>query len=232
MKRIAWLVLVGVLGCGLAACSSVGSNKPDTPAAVTTGKALRATGYSHFDDSGKVSVNQRWLMAQQTAKLNAYRGLADQLYKEVLDGKNTVGSQVMRDEVYRVYFDTYLRGALAVDYRTVKDVLMATVELKLSPRFFRCMSGDADVVNQCLQDDGKLPFTRIGYKPATTTSVNMACDNRDCSDQLYVQGFSKERNRVDDALLDAGLYDVEWMVRTGADLTARYFLLQGLIHAF
>jgi hypothetical protein len=222
MKHMALLTLMIMVV--LDGCASMESTSPNT----ISSKTLSSTGYSRFQDGGGISVNQRWLMAQQAAKLDAYRGLADLLYKEALDGQKTVGSQVMSDEAYRVYLDTYLRNARAVDYRTVKDTLKTTLELNLSPRFYRCMSGDAAVVSQCLQDDNKLPFTRIGYKPAVTTSANMACANRDCSDQLYVQGFSKDRNSVDDVLLDAGLYDTEWMVQTGVDL----FLINGVIFGF
>ncbi len=228
MKRTAsWVIAVLTL-CLLTACSSVGGNKAETTAPVTAGKTLRAVGYSRYENGGNVSVDQRWLMAQQAAKLDAYRGLADQLYKEVLDGQKTVGSQVMNDEVYRVYLDTYLRGAHAVDYRTVKDTLKATLELDVTPHFYRCMAGDTVIVSQCLQADNKLPFTRLGNKPATMVSVNMACSNPDCSDQLSVQGFSKDRNPVDDALLNMGLYDTEWMAQTGVNL----FIINGIIRGF
>jgi|GEM_PF-291267 hypothetical protein len=230
MKRTSLWILVGLVACVLAGCSSLGGKAGNAAAEPSASKVLRATGYSRFEDGGNVSANQRWLMAQQAAKLDAYRGLADQIYKEALDGKKTVGSQIMSDEAYRLYFDTYLREARAVDYRTVKDTLKATLELNLTPRFYRCMTGDAVVVNQCLQDDNKLAFTRIGYKPAATASANLACGNRDCSDQLYVQGFSKDRNPVDDVLLDAGLYDVEWAAHTGAQIFGRYFLIQRVIN--
>ncbi|MDD1623065.1 MAG: hypothetical protein LUQ11_16445 [Methylococcaceae bacterium] len=230
MKRTSSWLLIGLAACVFAGCSSLGGKAGSAVAEPTADKVLHATGFSRFEDNGNVPVNQRWLMAQQAAKLDAYRGLADLLYKEPLDGRKTVGSQVMSDEAYRVYLDTYLRGARAVDYRTVKDTLKATLELNLTPRFYRCMTGDADVVNQCLQDDKRLQFTRIGYKSATTTSVNMACGNRDCSDQLYVQGFSKDRNAVDNALLNAGLYDVEWTVHTAADLAGRFMAIQGFIY--
>lgn len=230
MKRTALWILVGLAVCVLAGCSSLGGKADSAAALPVAGKTLRATGYSRFEDSGNVPVNQRWLMAQQAAKLDAYRGLAEQLYQETLDGQKTVGSQVMSDEAYRVYFDTFLREARAADYRTVKDSLKATLELNLTPRFYRCMSGDTVVVNQCLQADNKLAFTRLGFKPATTTSANLACGARDCSDQFYVQGFSKDRNPVDDALLDAGLYDVEWAAHTGANVFGRYLLFKGFFN--
>ncbi|MGZ4958134.1 MAG: hypothetical protein ACXV7J_02670 [Methylomonas sp.] len=227
MKLTALSVLAGLMIGALSACSSLGGSKAESVEPVKTSKTMRATGYSRFDN-GNVSTNQRWLMAQQAAKLDAYRGLADQLYKEVLDGQKTVGSQVMSDDIHRMYLDTYMRSAKPVDYRTVRDTLQASLELNVTPRFYRCMAGDAAVVNQCLQEDNKLPFTRTGNKPAIITSVNMACDNPDCSDQLHVQGFSRERHAVDNALLDLGLYDTEWMVQTGVNL----FLINGVVLGF
>jgi hypothetical protein len=74
-KTICWVLMVLALN----GCAAVGDKHADVPSA---GKTLRATGYSRFDDSGKLAVNQRWLQAQQAAKLDAYRGLADLLYQE------------------------------------------------------------------------------------------------------------------------------------------------------
>jgi len=195
-------------------------------------KKLEANGYSRFEDiGGQQKVNQRWLSAQQVAKLNAYRGLADQLYYEPIGNNKTVGSQVIQHEVYRVYLDTYLREAQAIDYQTVNDSLKATLELKLTPRFYQCMSGDLIYARQCLQEDGKSTFTRIGQKSAITTSSNLACGTPDCSDQLYVKGFSKDRNAVDDVLLDTGFYDAEWTVNTGARTLFNYLLIYGFMNA-
>lgn len=212
----------------LSGCASVGGKIAEAPFA---GKTLRATGYSHFDDSGKLAANQRWLQAQQTAKLDAYRGLADLLYQEKLSNQTTVGAQVMHDEAYRIYLDSYLREAHAADYRTVRDSLKTTLELHLSARFYRCMSGDTLLVGQCLQEDNKSGFTRLGYKTATVTSANLACGARDCSDQYYVQGFSKQPGAVDEVLLDAGLYDVEWTANTGLRTVLQYLLINGFLNA-
>ena len=194
-------------------------------------KTLSASGYSQFEDNNQLNFSHRWLSTQQLAKLNAYRGLAEKLYYEPLGGNKTVGSQVVSNEVYRIYFDTYLREARASDYRAIKDNLKTTLELKLTPRFYQCMGGDIATVNRCIEEDGKLPFTRLGYRTASTTSVNLACGVPDCSDQFHVKGFSKKRNVVDDALLDAGFYDVEWTVNTGARMLFNYLLLNGLINA-
>jgi len=220
MMMLATLMILG--------CAQVGSR--DSMA--VTDKTLVASGYSQFADVGVLQkVNQRWLSAQQVAKLNAYRSLADQLYYESLGNNKTVGSQVVQSEVYRVYLDTYLRNAQAVDYLTVKNSLKATLQLKLTPRFYQCMSSDLVGARQCLQEDDKLAFTRIGYKTASLSSKNLACAQLDCSDQFFVKGFSKDRNVVDDAMLDAGFYDLEWTVNTGARTLFNYLLTYGFLNA-
>ncbi len=212
-------------------CAQV-NNRDSTVASSITDKTLVASGYSQFADVAVLQqVNQRWLSAQQVAKLNAYRSLADQLYYESLGNNKTVGSQVVQNEVYRVYLDTYLRNAQAVDYLTVKNSLKATLQLKLTPRFYQCMGGDLARTQQCLQEDDKIAFTRIGYKTATIVSNNLACAQMDCSDQFYVKGFSKDRNVVDDAMLDAGFYDLEWTANTGARSLFNYLLIYGFLNA-
>jgi hypothetical protein len=220
MMMLATLMILG--------CAQVGSRD----SIAVTDKTLVASGYSQFADVGVLQkVNQRWLSAQQVAKLNAYRSLADQLYYESLGNNKTVGSQVVQSEVYRVYLDTYLRNAQAVDYLTVKNSLKATLQLKLTPRFYQCMSSDLVGARQCLQEDDKLAFTRIGYKTASVSSKNFACAQLDCSDQFFVKGFSKDRNVVDDAMLDAGFYDLEWTVNTGARTLFNYLLTYGFLNA-
>jgi hypothetical protein len=94
------------------------------------------------------------------------------------------------------------------------------------------MAGDQAVINQCLREDKKLAFTRLGFKTAKTSSVNINCASSDCSDQFHVQGFSNPTNVVDSTLLDTGLPDTEWIANTGVSLFSRAFFLQVLIHGF
>ncbi len=216
-----WMLVVAVFG----GCASRGLSRAEAPVA---NKTLVGSGYADLSKGDSFQFKQHWLNAQQFAKLNAYRGLADQLYYEPVGDQKTVGSQVVGHEAYRVYLDTYLRQAKASDYRTVKDTLQATMTLELTPRFYRCMGGELAEVRQCLREDGKLAITRLGQKKALTTSANLACTNRDCSDQFFVQGFSKDRNPVDDLMLDAGLYDMEWT----ANAAARALFNQYLIDEF
>jgi hypothetical protein len=213
----------------IAGCASV--NQQRTAEAPFAGKTLSANGYANFGDNDAVQIKQRWLSTQQQAKLNAYRGLADQLYYEPVGGNKTVGSQVVGSEAYRIYLDGYLREARASDYRTVKNTLKTTMTLTLTPRFYQCMGGNLPEIERCLREDNKLEITRLGYRQAQTTTVNLACGNRDCSDQFYVQGFSNDRAKFNDSLLKIGLYDSEWLINTGTRTLFNALLLQGMVNA-
>lgn len=223
MKGKVLCVVLGMM-LVLAGCAS---NDVQRNAHWNQQKVLSANGYTRFDDSAQVSVSQRWLSAQQQAKLAAYRDLAESLYYEPLGENKTVGSQVMSHEVYRIYLDTYLREARASDYRTVRDSLKTTLQLKLTPRFYQCMGGDGAQAQRCIQEDGKLPFTRLGFQPATIRSVNLVCGASDCSDQFHVKGFSKKRSVIDNAMLDHGFYDVQWTVNTGLRVLFNYLVIYG-----
>jgi len=232
MKRAAFILFFCLaLLSGLTACSGVQSHDEPTAGLPTAARVLQATGFSRFDDSGRLNVGQRWLSARQIAKLNAYRGLADQLYDEPLGPETTVGSRVIENEVYRVYLDLYLRQAQASDYRTFKDRLKTELQLPLTARFYHCMSGAPALAEQCIREDGKLAYTRLGYKTATTTRVNLACGSAGCSDQFHVGGFNSRPGPVDSALLDAGLYGVEWTLNMTGRTLFNYLLINGIINA-
>lgn len=186
-------------------------------------KVLKAEGYGRFSDT--MQLKQRWLNTQQIAKLNAYRGLAEQLYDEPLDDHQTVGSKVISNEAYRLYLDNFLREARTSDYRTVKDTLKVSMTLALTPKFYQCMSGDQFQIQRCLREDHKMDFSRLGHQPAITKSVNLACSRRDCSDQFHVKGFTHETHAINDALLDKGLYDMQWMANTSARLLFNHLLI-------
>ena len=80
MKRSMTLFAVFGLLLLVAGCSSTGGLHTEQ-AELFGEKTLQASGYSQFDDSGRLNVNYRWLSAEQLAKLNAYRGLAHQRYR-------------------------------------------------------------------------------------------------------------------------------------------------------
>lgn len=185
-------------------------------------KTLQANGFAIIKNTDGQSFTQQWVTAKQEARLHAFRELATQMYKEVLPGGSTVGGNVIKDESYRIYVDMFLRNARSVDYQSVRDRAKVTLSLTLNQEFYRCMDGDLSTVAQCIQGMHKSTLTRLGSKEARVETRNLSCQSSDCIDQFYVAGFSKEPSAVDDALLDAGLYDSEWMMNTGGSLLGRY----------
>lgn len=156
MKRAIIKIMGLGMGLMLVACAST----EPKPLAIMQSKTLMADGYGSFDD--RLQVKQRWLSTQQIAKLNAYRGLADQLYDEPLANGDTIGSKVIGDEAYRIYLDNYLREARASDYRTLNSTLKVTLSLTLTPQFYQCMGGDQAAIKHCLRHDHKLDFQSSG----------------------------------------------------------------------
>lgn len=223
------LVLMLVI---LTACTSSVAQKQAKIVQPNPDRVLYASGYGRLTDDANLSVNQRWLKAQQTAKLVADRALAAQIYQEPLSGQKTVAAQVLANDAYRIYVDSYLRTAQAIDYHTLQDVLQVKMTLKLTQRFYQCLDSDVSGINECLQIDNKLPLTRIGYKTSTQTTVSLACATAACAEQYDIQGFSRKPELIDDTLLAAGLYDHEWAVHTSFDLITRLFLIKGLVHGF
>lgn len=219
------VLLVSVVGLALSACSAPLHQSSTT---LPIEKQLVGSGFARYTEESQAT--KRWLQTQQQAKLDAYRDLAEQVYRVVLKDGRTVGHQVVADERYRQYVDIYLRQAKASEYRNARDVLKAQMTLTLTPRFFQCLQGDVSEVSLCLLEQNKSIVTRIGQRTATSGSINLACAQADCSDRLAVGGFDGKRNPVDAALLEAGLYDSEWFVNTGGDVMGRYFLLQGILN--
>ena len=232
MKKFTLWVLLIISVIMLAACSS-GTTKtpaytvmPDSTDLVVD-KVLLASGYSALRFFPQLTQVQNQYAVEQSAKLNAYRALAKQIYREQLFEDRVVADQVIKDEAYRIYLDLFLREARVVESRSIADQYKIALELTLTPRFYQCFSATVAVVSQCLQEDNKIPFTRIGYNKAPMSTVNLAC--LDCGDQLSIAGFSKEKHMLDRALLSAGLYDAEWTVNMGIKIMLRYFYLSEFV---
>ena len=228
MKKLTARIVLSMSIMMLAACSS-STTKPldDTLNPNSTGlvanKVLQASGYSALRIQPQLTQLQNQYAVEQSAKMNAYRGLAKQIYREQLFEGRVVADQVISDDVFRIYLDLFLREARVVESRTIADQQKIALELDLTPRFYQCFSATVAVVSRCLWEDNKIPFTRTGYKKAPMTTVNLACS--DCADQLSVAGFSKEKNSVDNALLNAGVYDAEWVVNMGIKTLFNYLIL-------
>ncbi|MCF6203023.1 MAG: hypothetical protein L3J59_05025 [Methylococcaceae bacterium] len=219
MKDLILRIMLLVSLLSLTACSSFATKQTD----FVYHKVLSATSYSQLPNLVELSQSQKSSVAEQAAKLNAYRDLAKQLYKEKLETGITVAEQVILHEAYRTYLDLFLREAKVKQALVFSDQKRVVLELNLSRRFYYCFSNTVNVVIQCLNQDNKIAFTRVGYQQVPMTVVNLDCISSDCNSQLSVSGFSKKKNSVDSAMLDYGLYDSEWTINMTVKSAFRYF---------
>ena len=84
-------------------------------------------------------------MARRASQLDAYRNLVERVYGTVVYGSSTVNDFVLRNDTFRTYVDSYLRGAKLVAVNEHSDGVFETVmELKLEPRFRACVAKVAD----------------------------------------------------------------------------------------
>ncbi|WP_305907360.1 hypothetical protein Q9L42_016320 [Methylomarinum sp. Ch1-1] len=223
---ISRLLFFSLAAMMLTACAGSGARISEQ--AQETTKVMTASGQGRFIEDASLTREQTRLAAEQAAKMDAYRELASLLYREDLGDGGTVGAQVMRDESYRVYFDTYLREAKVLSSQTLGKVVHVDLTLALTERFYHCMAGETRRVRQCLLQDDKIPFTRIGYRSAEIKTVNLGCGSVDCSGLLHVNGFADGKNAFDRGLLNAGLYDSEWTLNTAGRLFINYIFLNSI----
>ncbi len=233
MKRLTLTIMIIVNILILTACSSAVTKKPldsdSPPMSQQTNKVLLASGYSKRLHDPQLTQLQNQYGTEQAAKLDAYRDLAKQLYSEKLSNGVVVANQVIKDEVYRIYLDLFLREAKVVDSKLIAGQQQIALELNVTPRFYQCFSGAVDIVSQCLQETNKTPFTRMGYQQIPLTIVNLSCTSANCGEQLHVSGFSKEKTGMDKSLLNYGFYDTEWSINTTLRTALRYVFLSQVI---
>ena len=214
MNKIIVRFFLTVVMMTLVACSSA-VIKPETLVSHQSDKVLYAKGYSQLRNA------QNQFVIEQVAKTNAYRGLAKQLYNEKLMSNLLVANQVIKDEAFRIYLDLFLREARVVESKFIADQKSVVLALSLTPRFYHCVSSTVALVKSCLREDDKIQFTRIGYQQAALSTVSLSCS--DCSSQLSVSGFSKEKSALDREMLNLGLYDAQWVGNVGIAAAIRYF---------
>lgn len=222
LTRLLWIIV----SMTLAACSSV-ATKPDELVIKKTDKVLTAQGYSRLQKISSLTQKQHQFAQEQAATVSAYRSLAKQLYQEKLADGLLVADQVIKAEPFRVYFDLFLRQAKVLQSKKVYGQKSVSLSLVITPRFYKCISSSVKVVLHCLREEGKIQFTRIGYKQAAASTVNLNCYG--CSSQLSVSGFSKKKNTVDSVMLRAGLYDAEWLGNMAVSVLSRYGVLTHLV---
>lgn len=206
----------------LAACSSI-STKFDMADTQKSAKVLTVQGGSQLPKQAHLTEQQNRFELEQAATINAYRKLAGLLYKEILADDLLVADQVIKAEAFRIYVDLFLREANVIGFENIYEQKKVSLALTLSPRFYQCVSTTVTKVSQCLLEDNKIPFTRIGYQKSPVSTVNLSCYG--CSSQFSIAGFSKEKDIVSRVMLEAGFYDVGWLSNMAATAIARYWFI-------
>lgn len=230
MQQLSLRLLLVTLLTLLAACSSV-TTKTVSSVNQVEGKVsiiLMADGFSRQSNSPQRTKIQNQYSAEQMAKIVAYRALAKQLYLVRLNDRLAVADQVIKDESFRIYFDLFLREARVVNKLVIAGQQKISLALALTPRFYRCFSSTVAKVSQCLQEDNKMAFTRIGYQQAALSTVNLSCTSSDCAQQLHISGFSEEKRGFDNTLLNVGFYDTEWAINTALNAVFNYLVITHL----
>jgi len=219
-------LLLALSMLSLLACSSV-DIKPEDTVQRQPDKVLLAKGYSRVQHKAHLTPVQNQFSVEQAATINAYRELAKLVYSEPLSGGLIVADQVIKHESFRIYLDLFLRDARVVESNIFGGQKKIGLALSLTPRFYQCISTTTARVSECLREDNKVPFTRIGYQQAAVSTVNLSCT--DCGSQLSVSGFSTQKNRLDREMLNVGLYDSEWLGNMAVSTMIRYWYLTQII---
>ncbi|HET8848570.1 MAG TPA: LPP20 family lipoprotein [Marinobacter sp.] len=163
-------ILIPVLTLALTACQSMGGNdgrsaEQETFEPIT----VRVSGFGTYENVQGDRLNTRKrLMARRASQLDAYRNLAERVYGTVVFGSSTVNDFVLRNDSFRTYVDSYIRGARMVAVNEHSDGVVETVmELKLEPRFRACVSRVAD---DQVQDLCPIPMPRYSDRTGDVES--------------------------------------------------------------
>ena len=110
---LGWITLVVV--ALLNGCETLGySSEPDASfiePMVERRDTLTATGYAVIDVQPSDIPAQRRLLAIRAAKLDAYRGLTEQVYGQYLDSTTTVADMMVRSDSFRARVEGVVYGA-------------------------------------------------------------------------------------------------------------------------
>lgn len=164
-------ILVAFLAVGLGGCASGQGGQEDELQKIDP-ITVRVSGYGTYANVEEERTDTRKrLMVRRASQLDAYRNLAERVYGTVVFGSSTVNDFVLRNDSFRTYVDSYVRGAKTVAVNEHSDGVVETVmELKLEPRFLQCAAGVSD---STVQDACPIPMPtyndRIGDVEARQT---------------------------------------------------------------
>lgn len=127
MKKLGVVLLIGTF---LSACSQVADRhieyQQETPVAFPIITALGAAPISAQQGS---TDTQRMLMAMRASKLEAYRELAERVYGQRIDSRNTLSAMVAQNDILEASVQGVIRGARVVKTYAVEDTYITELEL-------------------------------------------------------------------------------------------------------
>jgi hypothetical protein len=187
-----------VISLLMTACTT--AKAPPAPSlAFLPNKTINATGYGTVEKSDKYSRSQIKLMAMRASKMDAYRSLAEQLNGIQLRGQTTVENMEVSHDSYQIYLNAYLHGArvkrtsaIGSDIYAGDDTFETVVELDLTPRFYECISGSSELMNQCLQQAPGNPSPSLDQNTTKISSINPGCNAIDCYNYPSTKGFNRQ----------------------------------------
>lgn len=91
------------------------------PAGVERKRAIMATGYAVISVQPGINEAQQRLMAIRASKLDAYRGLTEQVYGQYLDASTTVADLAVMNDTFRSKVEGVIFGAKLVSINPVGD---------------------------------------------------------------------------------------------------------------
>ena len=129
---LGWITLVVV--ALLNGCETLGYlSEPDASfiePMVERRDTLTATGYAVIDVQPSDIPAQRRLLAIRAAKLDAYRGLTEQVYGQYLDATTTVADMAVLSDTFRTQVEGVIYGAKVVSIAPVgEDTYETTLSL-------------------------------------------------------------------------------------------------------
>lgn len=143
-NKYIWLALSGAMvlaGCAAPCPSCVPPVAALQPIMQPQPVKLTAIGYGASSSFQGYTPGQMTLMAMRASKLDAYRALAEQVYGVRVTGNSTVSAMAVQNDSFRVYVDSYVRGAKVVSVSSMADGNYETVlELELNPEFYNALN--------------------------------------------------------------------------------------------
>ncbi|RMF19788.1 MAG: hypothetical protein D6758_01105 [Gammaproteobacteria bacterium] len=128
----------------LAGCTTL-MDPPPTPEQQALEKAdpivVRVTGYGTYQNVKDRMNARKRLLAMRASKLDAYRALAERIYGTVIYGNSTVEDLVLKEDRFKTFVDSVIRGARVVSVSELKSGGFETVlEVVLEPKFRLCLT--------------------------------------------------------------------------------------------